>query len=235
LPIAFRGLRHRRIRALAGGLNSVWMTAVAREEYIRRSGHSTLEAMLRSNPGPRVIMKPAGSTVPVVADMIFGFYGLSRARIIANGGSIIQVAVNQIPEMLAGGRADVYIESAVKGHPALTEAATTAGIRFLDFDDGLLAHLASLGMTPRPLPAWFKGQTRPAAAADGGTVLLARDDLPEELAYLITRTLCEERDAMVQAHKAWADFQPASSLGREATGVPPHPGAERYFRERTWL
>jgi TRAP-type uncharacterized transport system substrate-binding protein len=235
LPLAFRGVRHRRIRALVGGLNSVWMTVVAREEYIRRTGNDSLERILRANPGPRIIMKPPGSTVPVVADMILAYYGLSRAAIEENGGSIIQVAVNQIPEMLADGRADLYFETAIKGHPALTEAATTARIRFLDFDGGLLAHLARQGMTPRPLPAWFQGQSGPTAAVDCGTVLIARDDLPGELAYLVTKTLCERRGVMIRAHKAWADFDPPNSHRRELTGIPLHSGAERYFRERQWL
>ena len=235
LPLAFHGVRHQRIRALVGGLNSVWMTVVAREDYIQRSGHDALEQMLRSIPGPRIIMKPPGSTVPVATDMILAHYGLSRTKLVANGGRIIQVSVNQIPEMLADGRADLYFETAIKGHPALTEAATTAGIRFLDFDEGLLATLASQGMTRRPLPVWFKGQRKPTAAVDCGTVLIARDDLPEQLAYLITKTLCERRDAMLQAHKAWADFKPELSHRREVTGVPLHPGAEHYFRERQWL
>ncbi len=235
LPLAFHGVRHQRIRALVGGLNSVWMTVVAREEYIQRTGHQSLEQMLRSTPGPRIIMKPPGSTVPVATDMILAHYGLSRAKVVENGGRIIQVAVNQIPEMLSDGRADLYFETAIKGHPALTEAATTAGIRFLDFDEALLAALARQGMTPRPLPVWFKGQSKPTAAVDCGTVLIARDDLPENLAYLITKTLCERRDVMLQAHKAWADFKPEVSHRREVTGVPLHPGAERYFKERQWL
>lgn len=235
LPLAFHGVRHRRIRALVGGLNSVWMTAVAREQYIQRSGHDTLEAMLMSRPGPRIIMKPPGSTVPVVVDMILGHYGLSRDSVVANGGRIIQVSVNQIAEMLTDGRADIYFETAIKGHPTLTEVATTAGVRFLDFDEGLLAYLSQQGMTPRPLPVWFKGQNKPTAAVDCGTVLITRDDLPDALAYLITKTLCEKRDLMLQAHKAWADFNPSESHRREATGIPLHPGAERYFKERQWL
>lgn len=235
LPLAFHGVQHRRIRALVGGLNSVWMTAAAREQYIARSGHSTLESMLRSNPGPRIIMKPPGSTVPVAVDMILAHYGLSRDKVVANGGRILQVAVNQIPEMLADGRADVYFETAIKGHPALTEAATTAGIRFLDFDAGLLDYLSKQGMKPRPLPAWFKGQAGPTAAVDCGTVLIARDDLPDDLAYLITQTLCEKRAVMLQAHKAWSDFDPPRSHRKEVTGIPLHPGSERYFRDRHWL
>lgn len=235
LPLAFQGVRHRRIRALAGGLNSVWIVAVAREDYLRRTGRRTLAEILRARPAPRIAMKPPGSTVPVVADMILEHYGLSREAIVAAGGSVLQVAVNQIPEMLADGRVDLYFESAIKGHPALTEAATTAGIRFLDFDEDLLAGLARRGLTPGLMPVWFKGRAEPLPSVDCGTVLIARDDFPDDLAYLVTSTLCERRDTMIEAHKAWADFRPDSAARREATGIPLHPGAERYFRERQWL
>lgn len=234
-PIAYQGQKHRRIRALVGGLNSVWMTAVAREEYIRKSGNDTLEKVLRAKPAPRIIMKPPGSTVPVAADIILAFYGMKRADIEARGGSIIQIAANQIPDMLGDGRADLYFETAIKGHPALTEAATLSEIRFLDFSPELLKELDRQGMRTSPLPAWFRGQTRPTESADCGTVLIARDDFPEELAYLITKTICEQRETMIQAHKAWADFDPAKSWRPEATGIPLHPGSIRYYKERGWL
>jgi TRAP transporter TAXI family solute receptor len=235
-PIAYHGVQHRRIRALVGGLNSVWMTAVVREDYIRQTGNDTLEKILRARPAPRIIMKPPGSTVPVAMDIILAHYGMSRADILARDGSIIQISVNQIPEMLGDGRADLYFETAIRGHPALTEAATLSDIRFLDFSPDLQEELRRQGgMRPSPLPAWFRGQQRPTASVDCGTVLIARDDLPDDLAYLITKTICERRDLMVQAHKAWADFDPSHGAKPEATGIPLHPGSMRYFRERGWL
>lgn len=234
-PIAYGGIRHRRIRALVGGLNQVWMTAVAREDYIRRTGHETLEKMLLARPAPRIILKPPGSTVPVVLDIVLAFHGLSRAAIEERGGRIIQVAVNQIPDMLGDGRADLYFETAIKGHPALTEAATLSDIRFLDFSPALLRELERQGLRPSLLPAWFRGQDKPTSAADCGTVLIVRDDFPDEVAYLITKTICENRHVMVAAHKSWADFEPARGGHRESTGIPLHPGSERYFRERGWL
>jgi uncharacterized protein len=235
-PIAYQGVQHRRIRALVGGLNSVWMTAVAREDYIRQTGNDTLEKMLRARPAPRIIMKPPGSTVPVAMDIILAYYGMNRADLLSRGGSIIQISVNQIPEMLGDGRADLYFETAIRGHPALTEAATLSEIRFLDFSPGLQEELQRQGgMRPSPLPAWFRGQQRPTESVDCGTVLIARDDLPDDLAYLVTKTICERRDLMVQAHRAWADFDPARGGRPEATGIPLHPGSMRYFKERGWL
>ncbi|MGH9631126.1 MAG: TAXI family TRAP transporter solute-binding subunit, partial [Bryobacteraceae bacterium] len=126
-------------------------------------------------------------------------------------------------------------ETAVRGHPSVTETATLTPVRFLDFPPALLERFAQQGMTPKPLPAWFKGQTKPVASVDCGTVLIARDDLPDTTAYLIAKTLCEQREVMVQAHRAWADFQPELGARIENTGVPLHPGAARYFKERGWL
>lgn len=232
---AYKGVQHRRIRALVGGLNDVWVTAVVREDYVRRTGRATLEQILTGRPAPRIIMKPPGSTVPVVAEEILRFYGQHRSSIRERGGSIIQVGVNQIPDMIGDGRADLYFETAIKGHPSLTETATLTEVRFLDFSPALLQHLSTQGMTPKPLPAWFKGQTKPVAAADCGTVLIARDDLPDFVAYAITKTLCEQREVMVQAHRAWNDFKPEAGGRIENTGVPLHPGSARYFRERAWI
>jgi len=232
---AFNGVRHPRIRALAGGLNSVWITAVLHEDYVRRTGNATLEQALRSERAPRVVMKPPGSAVPVVADMVLAALGASRADLRARGGGIIQVETSQIPDMLRDGRADLYFESAIRGHPALTEVTTTVPVRFLDMPPHLLEALAPRGLKPSVLPVWFKGQQRPVAAVDCGTVLIARDDLPEETAYLTAKIVCEQRETMVRAHKAWADFDPARAGRIEATGIPLHPGAARYFREKGWL
>ncbi len=232
---AFRGRKHSRIRALAGGLNSVWITAVVTEDYISRTGNDTLEKALLSGDPPRIIMKPPGSVVPIVADMIFAALGISRDELRARGGAIIQVSAGQIPELIRDGRADLYFESAIRGHPALTEVATLTPVRSLDLPDRVLEALARNGLEPSVLPAWFKGQTGPTKAVDCGTVLIARDDLPDEMAYLITRTICENRETMARAHKAWGGFDPAKGGRPEATGIPLHPGAERYYKERGWL
>jgi TRAP transporter TAXI family solute receptor len=233
--LAFRGRKHPDLRALVGGLNSVWVTAMLREEYIAQTGRDTLEKALLSGDPPRIVMKPPGSTVPIAADIIFEALGTSREDIERRGGSIIQVSTNQIPDILRDGRADLYFETAIKGHPTVTEVATTAEVRFIDLPDDVLEKLARQGMKPSPLPVWFKGQSRPTKAVDCGTVLIAHKNLPEQRAYLIAKTLCENREAMIRAHKAWTDFEPSRSGSTEATGIALHPGAERYFRERSWL
>lgn len=60
----YKGKKYPNIRALLGGLNEVWIAGMLTEDYIKRTGHDTLEKALLSKEPPRVIMKPAGSTVP---------------------------------------------------------------------------------------------------------------------------------------------------------------------------
>ena len=68
-----------------------------------------------------------------------------------------------------------------------------------------------------------------------GTVLIIHENAPEELAYLVARTVCEQKDAMAQAHRAWEDFDPVQAASLAKTGVRLHPGAAAYYRERGWI
>lgn len=232
---AYEGRKHPNIRALAGGLNAVWMAAIVREDYIWRTGNDSLEKILHSREPVRIVMKPRGSSVPVLADMIFAALGTSRERIVANGGEIIQVTANQIPTILRDGRADIYLETAIQGHPTITEVTTTISVRFLPIPPAVLAAIAGPGVKILPMPKWFKGQAGPLESVDMGTVLIAHKDLPADMAYLITKTICESRKQMVEAHRAWRDFEPSAGGLIENTGAPLHPGAERYYKEKGWL
>jgi TRAP transporter TAXI family solute receptor len=234
-PVVYKGKQYRNIRALVGGLNSVWITAMSREAYIKQTGNDTLEKILLSGTPVRVVMKPAGSSVPVVADMVLKAMGTSRDKIVGNGGKIIQVSAKQIPALVRDGRVDLYFESALKGHPVVTETSLTGNVRFLDMPDGVLQELAKEGLNPVPLPQWFKGQSGPTKALDMGTLLIANKDLSDERAYQITKTLCENKKAMAAAHKAWSNFIPEEAWKPEKTGIPLHPGAVRYYKEKGWM
>jgi hypothetical protein len=69
-----------------------------------------------------------------------------------------------------------------------------------------------------------------------GPLLATTENLPEEIAYLTTKVICENKNELVAASAAWKVFVPESSWKPENTGgVPLHPGAVRYYRERGWM
>lgn len=234
-PSAYNGRQHDQLVSLVGGLNSVWYVIMAREEYIARTGNDTLEKIVLGADPVRIVMKPRGSTIPVIADLIFEALGASRQKIEARGGRILQVETQQIPELIRDGRADVYFEAAPLGHPTVTEVSLTGKVRFLEIPPRVIEALAAQGLTPSSMPKFFQGQAAPIPSVDLGTVVIANKNLPDEIAYVIAKTICENANAMAKAHKAWSRFKPELAGQPGNVGIPLHPGAERFYRERGWI
>ncbi len=231
----YKGKKHPNIRALLGGLNEVWIAAMLTEDYIRRTGNDSLEKALLSKEPPRVILKPAGSTVPPSVRIVFESLGLNFDKYRASGGQIMQVNVSQIPNMMRDGRADLYFESVSPGHPATQEVSLTVPLRFIDLPERSLTQLGKNGLKVHPLPQSFKGQNGPTKAADFGTNLIVHKDMPEATAYAITKAVIENRDAIVADNKAMEGFIAKDAWRPENVGIPLHPGAIRYYKERGWM
>jgi uncharacterized protein len=229
----YKGKKHQDIRALVGGINPIWVVAMLREDYIHRTGNDTLEKAM-ADKNLRVIMKPAGSSVPPVARMIAQSLGTSIDAI-RKDGRLIQVDAAQTTSMLRDGRADLYFETAAKGHPALTEVTLTTDMRFVDLPEKTLDVLKRNGLKPVMMPIHFKGQKGPTKAVDLGTMIIAHKGLSDDIAYLVTKTVVENKADLVKAHQAFADFVPEDAWKPENNVIPLHPGAERYYKERGWV
>ncbi len=233
-PEIYKGKKHQNIRGLLGGLNEVWIVAMLTEDYIKKTGNDTLEKALLGDKPPRVIMKPAGSTVPPVVRMALEAIGTSFDKLKAKGGSLTQVDVSQIPQLMRDGRADLYFESASPGHPATQEVSLTVDVRFVDMPDKAIQVMAQNGLKVSPMPQFFKGQKGPVKSVDFGTNLIAHKDMTEDLAYRITKAICENRDALVAEHKAMSGFVAKDAGKPENVGIPLHPGAIKYYTEKGW-
>ena len=62
------------------------------------------------------------------------------------------------------------------------------------------------------------------------TVLYVRDDMNEESAYFIVKTLMENQEALIQAYREFIDW-PAEKAVRHLA-MPYHPGAIKYYKEK---
>lgn len=231
----FKGAQYRDVRALAGGLNSAWVTVCVRKDFLEKYKLNSLEEILTADAPLRVVMKPKGATVVTFAYKLMEFYGLSPEKIKKNKGAIIHVSPEQAESLMRDGQADMYVEAGMPNHPTITSISLTTDLAFFSLPEKFIRAQAEQGMHPSRLPQSFKGQSGPLTSFDMGTVLLVHKDMSEEMAYLMTKIVCENRDAIASAHKAWADFIPEKGWLPENTGVPLHPGAKRYYVERGWM
>ena len=232
----YEGKRAENIRSLVGGLNPVYIGAMVRNEFIERTGLETLDEILQSDEPIRILMKPQGSNIPPAVDAILAAYDLDRDKIRAKGGEVIQVDVSQIPALMRDGRADILFDTVLRGHPMITELSLTADISFMDMSDKALEGLSNVGIRPSSFPEWFEGQKGETVSGDFGTVLIAHADVPDDVAYNVTKAVIENMDKLAKDYPAYNAFVGGENAWRpENTGVPLHPGAERYYKERGWM
>lgn len=231
----YHGRKAPHIRALIGGLNPVYVGMMVREDFIKKTGLDTMDKIMSSGKPLRIVMKPQGSAVPPTVDMMLAAYGLDRAKIKANGGEIIQVTTSQIPGVIREGRADILFDTILKGHPMITEVSLTGDVRFLDLSKKARDTLAENGLRPAQYPQWFKGESGPTWGADFGTELIARDSLPDDVAYKVVKTFMDKRADLVKAYPAFRAFKPEDAAKKENTGIPLHPGAIKYYKEHNMM
>lgn len=178
--------------------------------------------------GRRVSTGSPNSGTEVIAERVMKAAGLDPARDVTPE----RLGVSESAAALKDGRIDALFWSGGLPTAAVMELAATPGFRVRLVSDADLvprlteAHGALYGVLDVPEGA-YRG-TPGARVSTVRNLMMVRRDMPEDLAYRITRLMFERKADLAAAHPAARDLDPA----RAAVGpVPFHPGAIRYFRE----
>lgn len=220
------------LRALVGGLDTYYLVALATKKL---SVGSIADIKARKLP-VRVFSQPVGSLGEFGMRQLLREYGISYADVKSWGGSTTHVNYNIIVDAFKDGRADLLIAVVTPKHPSITEIATFSDVTFLKLEPERVKGLGSLGYKPATMPAeTFKNQPQPVNTVGFPTVLITNRELPEPIAYTVTRTIVENKDALVRGHAGLAEFDPKTAWQPDEVGLPLHPGAERVYREKGWM
>jgi len=121
-------------------------------------------------------------------------------------------------------------------HPSVTELTTFSDVKFLAIEPDVIKMLTPLGYTAATMTAnTFKNQGEPVNTVGFPTVLITNKDMAEPVAYAVTKTVIDNKDALVRGHAGLAQFDPKTAWQPDKVGVPLHPGAERAYREKGWM
>jgi TRAP transporter TAXI family solute receptor len=220
------------LRGLVGGLDTYYLLAMAS----RKLEVASLREIRERKVPVRLYTLPVGSLGEFGARQLLREYGITYADIKAWGGSTTHVNYPVIVDAFKDGRADLLIAVITPKHPSITEIATFVEVRFLGLEPERIRNLGALGYTSATMPAdTFKHQPQPVTTVGFPTVLITNKELPEPVAYTVTRTVIENKDALVRGHAGLAEFDPPTAWRPEKVGIPLHPGAERAYREKGWM
>lgn len=215
------------LRLIATIEDPSWLVVAVKKD----SGITDLKQIKEKKLPVRVM----GNIEAAYSDAVFEYYGITAKDLQSWGGRVVG------REAEAGKRvdADVIIFEASRGLPpefsVMHEVSQTADLAYLTLPDDLLTSMATrFGLERRDIPIGFlRGvDRRIPTVTRSGTVVYTRADVPESFTYIVAKALDEQQSLF-----AWSNntFSYNRYTVAKALGVPLHPGAARYYRERGYL
>jgi len=220
------------LRGLVGGLDTYYLVAVVQKKL----GINSLKDIKDKKIAVRLFTQPVGALGEFGGRQLLRAYGIGYADLRSWGGNTSHVGYNVIVDGFKDGRADLLLAVVTPKHPSVTELTTFSDVKFLAIEPEIVKALEPLGYTAATMASnTFKNQPEPVGTVGFPTVLITNKDLPEPVAYTITKTIVENKDALVRGHAGLGEFDPRVAWRPDKVGIPLHPGAEKVYREKGWM
>ncbi|MBV8717512.1 MAG: hypothetical protein JOZ65_20815 [Chloroflexi bacterium] len=223
-----------RLRTLATIMMPAWIGIAARWE----NGITDL-AQIRERQYPVRVLGGGRE----VFQQIWAHYGLSRELIESWGGVFLE-SPRRAPgsgwamaPWVRTGEFDIIMDPLYAANTIEAcywhEASVLYNLRFLELPEELVTRMCAdlgAGAYPGSIPfRLVRGVDRPIRTIYRPLQgFLARDDMPDEFAYLFARALDDGRALLRQTHIPFSYDERTVAMD---VGVALHPGAERYYRE----
>ena len=120
----------------------------------------------------------------------------------------------------------------------MAQIATSVDVTFLQWGDDLCSWFVSeKGFDLITIPAnCFKGQDKELTLPGTPDCVFCRESLSEDVVYAITKSLSENRDALVAEYNSLSPWEPETAWEEmKRGGCPLHPGAEKYYEEAGYM
>ena len=219
------------VRCIAGGLGKDFINVMFTQTFVDKTGIKTIEELVEKQQPVRLIIKKNGSFGELAAERVFGVFGVD----INNPPSWLTVEKTSggaIKDGLSDDNYDLTIDHIGAGQANTTELCLNHAMYDVQLSDETLAALCEQGYDYVTVPAGtWNGQNEEIKTVGSQQCIIVSADMDEEVAYQITKALCENRDILVNTSAVLANFDPAVAGSKALTGCELHPGAARYYQE----
>ncbi len=183
--------------------------------------------------GKRVSTGSPGSATEVMGFRVIEAAGLDKDRDMKRERLGVAESVNALKDR----KIDAFFWVGGLPTAAVTDLANTPGIkiRMIDHADTVAAMNKKYGplyiedVIPK---ATYRGMDADNRQATVWNILVSHENLSNQTAYNIVKTIFDKRDDMVAVHKEAENFR-LENQKAAASPIPFHPGAVKYFAERS--
>jgi hypothetical protein len=181
----------------------------------------------------RLAISQAGSSDTWVLERVLDSYKTSIPDLEKAGFTFLRgnyaFQANQFKDQNADG---VFTFLAIPG-AAVTEASVGRKLKLIDFSEGSLKHLEQFGITKGKIPAGTyekAANTKDVVTAVAGSVITVHKDMSDQLAYRLTKAFNDSYEKARKVHSSMETYEIKD--GPTGCGVPLHPGAVKYYKEK---
>jgi TRAP transporter TAXI family solute receptor len=182
--------------------------------------------------GKRVSTGSPGSATEVMAFRVIEAAGLDRDRDMKRE----RLGVGESANALKDGKIDAFFWVGGLPTAAVTDLASTPGVKItmVDHAETVAAMNKKYGqlyiedVIPKTT---YRGMDADNKNATVWNILVSHENLSNEAAYNIVKTIFEKRDELIAVHKEAASFK-LETQKAAASPIPFHPGAVKYFTEK---
>ena len=223
------------VRCIAGGLGKDFINVMFTQSFVDRTGIKTIEELVEKEEPVRLIIKKNGSFGELAAERVFGVFGVD----INNPPAWLTVEKTSggaIKDGLSDDNYDLTIDHIGAGQANTTELCLNHAMYDVQLSDETLATLCEQGYDYVTVPAnTWNGQDVEIKTVGSQQCIIVSADMDEEVAYQITKALCENREILVNTSAVLANFNPEVAGSKALTGCELHPGAARYYKEMGYI
>ena len=182
--------------------------------------------------GKRVSTGSPGSATEVMAFRVIEAAGLDKDKDMKRERLGVAESVNAIKDR----KIDAFFWVGGLPTAAVTDLANTPGVKLkmIDHAEVVAAMNKKYGQlyVEDTIPkATYRGMDADNRQATVWNILVSHENMTDQTAYNIVKTIFEKRDDLIAVHKEAENFK-LDSQKAAASPIPFHPGAVKYFAER---
>jgi TRAP transporter TAXI family solute receptor len=183
--------------------------------------------------GKRVSTGSGGSATEVMAFRVIEAAGLDKDRDMKRE----RLGVAESANALKDRKIDAFFWVGGLPTAAVSDLAHSPGVKIklvdhADLVDRMNQKYGKLYVQDRIPKATYKGMDADNRQATVMNLLVAHQNMDEKTAYNIVKAVFDHRDELIRVHKEAENFKLENQKTAAAGGIPWHPGAAKYYKEK---
>jgi TRAP transporter TAXI family solute receptor len=217
------------LRAIAGGMSMNYFHFYVGKD----TPYKNLDEIFGQKKKLRIAISPAGTSEEWVFRKVLAHYKTGYKDLEQAGFTFFRGNYSAQAQQFKDRNVDAVFTFLALPGAAVIEASVGRDLLLLDFPPALLDSLGKFGIVAGKIPVGIYPKamnTKEVTTARSGSVITTHKDLSDDLAYRITKAINENLDRVHKIHASLATYEVADGI--TGTGIPLHPGAIKYYKEK---